>query len=89
MDYMENKALDNEIMGNTDITEEKCSDNESLKNDQRSSKCSLRKDNRGIGVVEIVLILVVLIALIIIFKDKIIEIINAAFESISEGAGSL
>ena len=53
------------------------------------NSCSLRKDNRGIGVVEIVLILVVLIALIIIFKDKIIEIINSAFESISEGADSL
>lgn len=52
-------------------------------------ECSLKKDNRGIGVVEIVLILVVLIALIIIFKDKIIEIINSAFESISEGANSL
>ena len=52
-------------------------------------RINLRKDNRGIGVVEIVLILVVLIALIIIFKDKIMEIINSAFESITEGAGSL
>ena len=50
---------------------------------------SLKKDNRGIGVVEIVLILVVLIALIIIFKDKIMEVINSAFESITSGASSL
>ncbi|MCQ2495791.1 MAG: hypothetical protein MJ131_04275 [Lachnospiraceae bacterium] len=43
-------------------------------------------DNRGIGVVEIVLILVVLVALVLIFKDKIMEIINNAFDSISTGA---
>ena len=77
-----------DIEENIDITEEKNTDSlspESTKN----KKSGLRKDNRGIGVVEIVLILVVLIALIIIFKDKIIEIINAAFESISDGASSL
>ena len=50
---------------------------------------SLASDNRGIGVVEIVLILVVLVALVIIFKDKIIEIINKAFESITSGTDSL
>lgn len=46
-------------------------------------------DNRGIGVVEIVLILVVLVALVIIFKDKITEIISNAFSSITSGADSL
>jgi Flp pilus assembly pilin Flp len=55
----------------------------------KKQELSLKKDNRGIGVVEIVLILVVLIALIIIFKDKIMEVINAAFESITSGANSL
>lgn len=50
---------------------------------------SFASDNRGIGVVEIVLILVVLVALVIIFKDKIIEIINKAFESITSGTDSL
>lgn len=49
----------------------------------------LINDNRGIGVVEIVLILVVLVALVIIFKDKIIEIINKAFDSITSGTDSL
>lgn len=46
-------------------------------------------DNRGVGVVEIVLILVVLVALVIIFKDKIVEIVNNAFDTISSGADSL
>ena len=53
------------------------------------NSASLKDDNRGIGVVEIVLILVVLVALVIIFKDKIMEIINSAFESITGGASSL
>ena len=51
--------------------------------------CSIINDNRGIGVVEIVLILVVLVALVIIFKDKITEIISNAFSSITSGADSL
>jgi len=54
-----------------------------------SERNSLITDNRGIGVVEIVLILVVLVALVLIFKDKIMEIINDAFSSISDGADSL
>ena len=52
-------------------------------------RTGLVRDNRGIGVVEIVLILVVLVALVIIFKDKIMEIINNAFGSISQGTNSL
>ena len=43
----------------------------------------------GIGVVEIVLILVILIALIVIFKDKISTIISNAFTQIDDGAGTI
>ena len=43
----------------------------------------------GIGVVEIVLILVILIALIVIFKDKISTIISIAFSQIDDGAGTI
>ena len=43
----------------------------------------------GIGVVEIVLILVILIALIVIFKDKISNIISNAFSQIDDGAGTI
>lgn len=80
--YMENEEIQNEGMDQEMITGDKIPE-------ATDTVCSLKKDNRGIGVVEIVLILVVLIALIIIFKDKIMEIINSAFESISEGANSL
>ena len=60
-----------------------------MRPEENTSKIGLAGDNRGIGVVEIVLILVVLVALVLIFKDKIIEIINKAFESITSGTDSL
>ena len=47
------------------------------------------KDNRGIGVIEIVLILVILIGLVLIFKEKITEIVNDAFTAISGDAGKI
>ena len=43
----------------------------------------------GIGVVEIVLILVILVALIVIFQDKITTIISNAFSQIDDGAGTI
>ena len=60
-----------------------------MRTKENSREVTLLNDNRGIGVVEIVLILVVLVALVLIFKDKIIEIINKAFESITSGTDSL
>ena len=84
---MYNKRLDNVLI---DMRHDNNNKNEN-RDDNRcvnsgvnrgvSRGMSLASDNRGIGVVEIVLILVVLVALVIIFKDKIIEIINKAFES--------
>lgn len=89
---MFNKRLDNVLIDMKD-------DDNNNKNENRDdNRCvnrgvsrgmSFASDNRGIGVVEIVLILVVLVALVIIFKDKIIEIINKAFESITSGTDSL
>ncbi len=43
----------------------------------------LNGDNRGIGVVEILLILVVLIGLVIIFRTQITNIVRSAFESVN------
>lgn len=48
-----------------------------------------RSDDRGVGVIEIVLILVVLIGLVLIFKQQITTIINNAFSSISGNAGKI
>ncbi len=41
-----------------------------------------RNDQRGVGVVEIILILVILIGLVLIFKNEISAIITSAFDSI-------
>ena len=47
------------------------------------------KDNRGVGVIEIVLILVILIGLILVFKEQITDIVNDAFAAISGDAGKI
>ncbi|NLP34313.1 MAG: holin, BlyA family protein [Clostridiales bacterium] len=40
----------------------------------------------GVGVVEIILILVILIGLVLIFKDQITDIVNDAFDAITQDA---
>lgn len=44
---------------------------------------SLREDNRGIGVVEVILILVILIGLVLIFKTEIEALVGTVFDAIS------
>lgn len=91
---MYNKRLDNVLIDMKYDDSGKYNSNKNRDSIGGVNRCvnremSLASDNRGIGVVEIVLILVVLVALVIIFKDKIIEIINKAFESITSGTDSL
>lgn len=43
----------------------------------------------GIGVVEIILILVILVAIIVIFKDQITAIISNAFSEIENGSSDI
>jgi len=57
--------------------------------DRQEEKGGFLQDNRGVGVIEIVLILVVLIGLVLIFKDQITAIVNNAFQSISGDAGKI
>ncbi len=47
------------------------------------------KDERGVGVIEILLILVVLIGLVLIFKNQIGEIVTQAFERLNGTAGKI
>ena len=47
------------------------------------------KDERGAGVVELILIIVVLIGLVMIFKEQITDLVNDIFETIMEDAGAL
>lgn len=46
-------------------------------------------DESGVGVVETILILVVLIALVIIFKRELTSLVNTIFSSISNKAHSV
>lgn len=49
---------------------------------------STLKNDRGIGVVEVILILVVLIGLVIIFKSQLTDLVESIFEKItSESSG--
>lgn len=43
----------------------------------------LKLNNKGLGTIEIILILVVLIGLVIIFKDQLLDLINRIFDTIS------
>lgn len=46
------------------------------------------QDEKGVGVVEVILILVVLIALVVIFKSQLISLVGTIFEKITqESAG--
>ncbi len=47
------------------------------------------KEEDGIGVVELILILVVLIGLVLIFKDSLRELVQNIFETITEGAADV
>lgn len=47
------------------------------------------RDERGIGTVEMILILVVLIALVLIFKEQMTDLVNSIFEKISKQSGKV
>ena len=48
---------------------------------------SFHEDDSGMGTIEMVLIIVVLIALVIIFRGKIQKLLNTIFGQIESGAG--
>lgn len=47
------------------------------------------KSEEAIGVVEIILILVVLIALVLLFKDQIVKVVNDAFKSFNDDSSQI
>ena len=49
----------------------------------------LIKDELGIGVVEIIFILVVLIALVLVFKEQIKELVDNIFKNIQKNSNSV
>ena len=47
------------------------------------------KEEQGIGVVEVILILVVLIGLVIIFKSQLTSLVESIFEKITSESGRI
>lgn len=47
------------------------------------------KDEDGIGTVEMILILVVLIGLVLIFKEQLTSLVNSIFDTITTKAGQV
>ena len=47
------------------------------------------QEQTGIGVVEMILILVVLIGLVLIFKDQLTTLVNNIFQTITDQAGKV
>lgn len=54
---------------------------------ERGAECL--KDESGIGVVEIILILVVLIGLVIIFKSQLTTLVQSIFEKITSESSTI
>lgn len=52
-------------------------------------KRSFWRDQKGMGTVEIILIIVVLVGLVIIFKDQITQIVNSLFGKITQQTGGI
>ena len=52
-------------------------------------KYFMQESNAGMGTVEIILIIVVLIGLVIIFKGQITELVNDIFDKITSQAGKV
>ena len=59
------------------------------RNDGLGSLESLVAEEDGIGVVEVILILVVLIGLVLIFKKQITSLVNDIFDTINKEAGKV
>ena len=47
------------------------------------------RDESGAGVVELILIIVVLVGLVLIFKDQVTDLVNDLFDTIRDQAGDV
>lgn len=57
--------------------------------DAGQEDAGLMEDDRGMGTVEVILIIVVLIGLVIIFRNQITDIVNALFGKITAQTGGI
>ena len=73
---MEQRMREEELQETVDKKEEVCT--------HTPEERSLRVDNRGVGVVEVILILVVLIALVLIFKEQLGAMVTKAMDALEK-----
>ncbi len=68
------------------MTESTCIISEPISELLSEEPKSLMTDNKGIGVVEIILILVVIIGLVLIFRNQITSIVTDALNAVTENS---
>ncbi len=56
---------------------------------EKKAQAEIMTDNRGVGVVEVILILVILIGLVLIFKSEIEALVGTVFDAISGKTNSI
>lgn len=87
-------ATNEEIIRNeaVEIEEAECGEGRLAVESIAEKKTAMERfleDERGIGVIEIILILVILIGLVLLFKDQITSIVNSAFGKITSDATTI
>ena len=77
---MEQRMMETELQQVVDENEELCT---------RVEERSFLTDNRGVGVVEVILILVVLIALVLIFKEQLGAMVTKAMDALEKSMNEI
>ena len=67
-----------------DLRKEEMTESEEQEVRVEEEKTGILSDNRGVGVVEVILILVVLIALVLIFKEQLGSMVTKAMEALEK-----
>ena len=60
-----------------------------MKKEKRKTFRQFIKEEDGMGTVEVILIIVVLVGLVILFKDQITKIVNNLFDKITSQTGKI
>ena len=79
--------MENKIM--TEVNEKKVLGSSFDKKDRRGNKRRNSINNRGMGTVEMILIIVVLIGLVLIFKTQIMELTESIFQKIAADSSAI
>ena len=79
--------MENKIM--TEVNEKKMSGSGFDKKDRRGNKRRNSINNKGMGTVEMILVIVELIGLVLIFKTQIMELTESIFQKIAADSSAI